>query len=302
MNILNVINRFQTQDSCIDHLESIRYKDDAYCPHCGSIDVARKADGQRVGRWNCHDCQASFNVLSGTIFQGTHLPLQKWFCAIAIIVNAKKSLSSHQLSRDLSISQSSAWYMQQRIRSEMVTKQGRILLKGIIEADETYVGGKPRNRNRKPEKPPENGDGKTSPKNKRGRGTKKTAVIGAVERGGNVVARVANDLSGKGVLAFIQGAIDPNSSTLVTDEYKSYNVVRRIMNHAVIHHSKHYSDGAIHTNTIEGVWSLLKRAWYGSHHHYTKRYTPLYVAEACYKYNHRKDTHAFDSFMTGCFA
>ena len=125
MNILNVINRFQTQDSCIDHLESIRYKDDAYCPHCGSIDVARKADGQRVGRWNCHDCQASFNVLSGTIFQGTHLPLQKWFCAIAIIVNAKKSLSSHQLSRDLSISQSSAWYMQQRIRSEMVTKAGK---------------------------------------------------------------------------------------------------------------------------------------------------------------------------------
>ena len=196
--------------------------------------------------------------------------------------------------------------MQQRIRSEMATKQGRILLKGIIEADETYVGGRPRHHNRKPEKPSAGGNGnghvQTRPKNKRGRGTKKTAVIGAVERGGNVVAKVANDLSGKGVLAFVQSAIDPNSSMLVTDEYKSYNVVRRIMNHAVIHHSKHYSDGSIHTNTIEGVWSLLKRAWYGSHHHYTKRYTPLYVAEACYKYNHRKNGDAFGTFMRGCFA
>ncbi len=91
---------------------------------------------------------------------------------------------------------------------------------------------------------------------------------------------MADDLSGKGVLAFIKQAIDPSEeSVLVTDEFSAYNTVRQIMNHAVIHHARHYADGDIHTNTIEGVWSLLKRAWYGSHHHYTKRYTPLYVAE-----------------------
>ena len=116
------------------------------------------------------------------------------------------------------------------------------------------------------------------------------------------MAEVADDLSGKGVLAFIKRAIDPDASTLITDDYGAYGAVRRIMDHCVIRHSKSYVDGELHTNTIEGVWSLLKRAWYGSHHHYSKRFTPLYVAEACYKYNHRKDANAFGSFLSGCFA
>ena len=115
------------------------------------------------------------------------------------------------------------------------------------------------------------------------------------------MAEVANDLSGKGVLAFIKRTIDSDASTLVTDEYGAYNVVRRIMDHCVIQHSERYADGSIHTNTIEGVWSLLKRAWYGSHHHYTRHYTPLYVAEACYKYNHRGTDNGFDAFLHGCF-
>ena len=154
------------------------------------------------------------------------------------------------------------------------------------------MGGRPRKRNRRDDDKP----------NRRGRGTRKTAVIGAVERSGKVVAQVADDLSAKGVLAFIKRAIDPDASTLVTDEYGAYNAVRRIMDHCVIRHSERYVDGEIYTNTIEGVWSLLKRAWYGSHHHYTKQYTPLYVAEACFKYNHRKDDNAFGSFINGCFA
>ena len=292
MNLITVAERFPTQESCIAHLEQIRFGDKPFCPLCGTVgECARKKQGNVIGRWNCHACKSSFNVLSKTMFQGTHLPLQKWFCAIALIVNAKKSLSSCQLARDLNLNQKTAWYMQQRIRAEMATKQGRIMLSGLIEADETYVGGRPRKRNKR------DGD-KLNP---RGRGTRKTAVIGAVERSGKVVAEVADDLSGKGVLAFIKRAIDPDASTLITDEYGAYNVVRRIMDHCVIRHSESYVDGEIHTNTIEGVWSLLKRAWYGSHHHYTRRYTPLYVAEACYKYNHRKDDNAFGSFIRGCF-
>ena len=116
------------------------------------------------------------------------------------------------------------------------------------------------------------------------------------------MAQVADDLSAKGVLEFIKRAINPlDTSVLVTDENAAYNAVRRIMGHCVIRHSERYVDGAIHTNTIEGVWSLLKRAWYGSHHHYTKQYTPLYVAEACFKYNHRKDDNAFGSFGISYF-
>ena len=225
-------------------------------------------------------------------FRGRIFPCRKWFCAIALIVNAKKSLSSCQLARDLNMNQKSAWYMQQRIRAEMATKQGRIKLSGLIEADETYLGSRPRKRNKRSDDKP----------NPRGGGTRKTAVIGAVQRSGKVVAEVADDLSSRGVLSFIKRAIDPDASTLVTDESGAYSAVRRVMDHCVIRHSERYVDGAIYTNTIEGVWSLLKRAWYGSHHHYTKQYTPLYVAEACFKYNHRKDDNAFGSFISGCFA
>ena len=142
MNLFTVTEKFPTQEACIAHLEHIRFKDEPYCPLCGVIgEVARKSEGDRVGRWNCHACKSSFNVLSGTMFQGTHLPLQKWFAAIALIVNAKKSLSSPQLGRDLNLTQPSALYMQQRIRAEMATKQGRVILKGIIEADETLRRG-----------------------------------------------------------------------------------------------------------------------------------------------------------------
>ena len=149
MNLINIFTRFPDQESCLAHMEKVRWGDDPHCPHCGGAKVARKADGHRVGRWNCHDCKSSFNVLSGTIFEKTKLPLQKWFMAIGLMVNAKKSLSSCQLARDLDLNQKSAWYMQQRIRAEMATKQGSILLQGVIEADETYVGGKPRKRNRR---------------------------------------------------------------------------------------------------------------------------------------------------------
>ena len=245
-----------------------------------------------VGRWNCRDCKSSFNVLSGTIFQKTRISLQKWFLAIGLIVNAKKSLSSCQLARDLQLNQKSAWYMMQRIRAELASKQADFL-RGIVEMDETYVGGKPRKRNKRDD------DGNT--KNPRGRGTRKTPVIGAVERGGQVTAQVADDLSGRGIMKFISNTIEPAGSLLITDEYRGYRQVNRVMSHAVINHSVSYADGATHTNTIEGFWSLLKRAWFGQHHHYRTQYMPLYVAEACWKYNHRKDTSPFDSFVVGCF-
>ena len=145
MNLITIFSRFPDQESCIEHLEALRWAGDPFCPHCGDTDVARKAENERLGRWNCHGCKSSFNVLSGTIFQKTKIPLQKWFLAIGLVVNAKKSLSSHQLARDLQVTQPSAWYMQQRIRAAMATEEGE-LLHGIVEADETYIGGKPRKR------------------------------------------------------------------------------------------------------------------------------------------------------------
>ena len=186
MNLIAVFQRFSDQQACIDHLEQIRWPNLPFCPFCKSEKVGEKNEKDRLGRWNCHECTNSFNVLSKTIFQGTHIELQKWFLAIALMADAKKSLSSYQLARDLELNQATAWRMQQRIRSAMTTDEG-VLLQGIIEADETYVGGKPRYKNRN---------------NKRGRGASgKTSVAGVVERGGNVRAKVTNDTKGKPCLA-----------------------------------------------------------------------------------------------------
>ena len=292
MNLIQIFTRYPDHEACLEHLEEVRWAGNPHCPHCGSHKVARKADGHRIGRWNCHDCKSSFNVLSGTIFEQTKIPLQKWFVAIGLIVNAKKSLSSCQLSRDLEMNQKSAWFMQQRIRSEMASKEQNVVLQGIVEADETYVGGKPRKANRRDDDKP----------GKCGRGTKKTPVIGAVERGGKVVARIADHLTGRGVLSFIKQSVDPAGSMLITDEFPSYNAVRSVMPHATINHQIAYVDGQIHTNTIEGFWSLVKRAWYGSHHHYSKQWMPLYIAESSWKYNHRKTGDSFNQFIRGCFA
>ena len=133
--MVKVFHKWPTHESCIEHLETVRWGVRPACPLCGSLAVAGKSDGHRVGRWNCHGCKSSFNVLSGTIFQKTKIDLQKWFLAIAIILNAKKSVSSYQLARDLDLTQPTAWYMAMRIRKAMVSSDGD-LLAGIVEADE----------------------------------------------------------------------------------------------------------------------------------------------------------------------
>ena len=291
MNLIEVMERFPDQEACIEHLERIRWRGTPVCPHCESKDVVRKTeDGVgRVGRYNCHDCGASFKVTCGTVFHGTKIPLQKWFMAIAMITNAKKSLSSYELARDLDLKQKAAWYLMTRIRAEMANKTNPIVLQGIIEADETYIGGRPRHANKKEDREP-------AP---RGRGTPKTAVIGAVERGGQVVAEVAKGLTGRDILEFIRRVVNVKESELMTDEYYAYNALSSQLKHHVINHKEQYVDGDKHTNTIEGFWSLIKRAWYGQHHHYSVEYTPLYVAERCYVYNSRNSDCIWTKFVNG---
>ena len=272
MNLFEVINRFPDQESCISFLEDVRWGDDPRCPFCDSRKINRRNETEtgKVGRWGCQECRASFRVLHGTMFHGTKVPLPKWFAAIALMINAKKSISSHQMARDLKITQMAAWRMMQKIRAEMAAKVNT-LLQGIIEADETYIGGKPRKRNKHKDDEPV----------KRGRGTSKTAVIGAVERGGEVIAKVATDLTGQSIMRFIKSVADTEQSELMTDEFRGYLTIGREMKHHIVNHAYEYVDGDVHTNTIEGFWSLLKRAWYGTNHHYSVRWIPLYVAEAC---------------------
>ncbi len=284
MNIITVFQRFPDHESCLEHLEKVRWGHSPACPYCGSQHVARKADGFRTGRWNCHACHASFNVLAHTIFQKTKIPLQKWFLAISIILNAKKGVSSHQLSRDLDLNQKTAWYMGMRIRRAMGNDGA--LLYGIVEADESYIGGKPRKANDRDNDQPR----------PRGRGTDKMPVLGAVERGGRVVAAAANQVDAATITGFLMSNVSVDS-LLMTDEFRGYNSMRKFMRHATVEHAVRYVDGLIHTNTIEGFWGLLKRAWYGSHHRYTREHAPAYIAEACFKYNVRHQQNAFGAFI-----
>ena len=279
MNLIEVVERFPDQDTCVAHLERIRWRGTPVCPHCESKDVVRKKEEGvgRVGRFNCHDCGLRSKLPVARCFMAQRYHFKSGYMAITMIVNAKKSLSSHELARDLDLKQKTAWYLMTRIRAEMANKTNPIVLQGIIEADETYIGGKPRKENKKADREPA----------KRGRGTSKTAVIGAVERGGQVVAEVAKGLSGRAILEFIRRVVNIKESELMTDEYHAYNALSNQLKHHVINHQEQYVDGDKHTNTIEGFWSLLKRAWYGQHHHYSIGYTPLYVAERCYVYNNR---------------
>ncbi len=294
MNLVEVMKRFSDQHECIRFLEKLRWNGFAKCPHCDTHRVRRRRESSlgRIGRFNCKECAVSFKVTHGTLFHGTKIGLRDWFLAICLVLNAKKSISSHQLSRDLDLNQKTAWYILVRIRAEML-KRSDFILSGVVEVDEVYIGGRPRKRNKFKE------EGNIKP-SKRGRGTSKTPVLGAVEReSGLVIAQVAENLTGRYILDFIKSAVDMEDSELITDEFQAYNLVGKEIKRSIINHQEQYVDetGHIHTNTIEGFWSLVKRAWYGTHHHYSKTYIALYVAEACYKYNYRETDNSFHKFL-----
>ena len=173
--IVEIYRRWPDHASCIRHLETVRWGESPTCPYCQSDKVARHREVTRHSRWQCWACCKSFSVTVGTIFHRTHIDLQRWFCLISLMMAAKKGLSSLQASRDIGIQQPTVWSMMHRIRRAMVD-DGK-LLSGIVEMDETYVGGKPRKANRRKDDP-SGGQGVTT----------KTPIIGAIERGGRVKA------------------------------------------------------------------------------------------------------------------
>ena len=279
MNIIQIFERFPTQESCIEHLERARWDGKPVCPYCGSVNTKPSSDGRR--RHRCYDCKTSFSVTVGTIFHHTHLPLQKWFLAVTLMLNAKKGLSALQLSRDLEVNKNTAWRIAMKIRDAMTQATHRELLTGVVEMDETYVGGKPRKGTK--------GDGKDG-KHKPGRGTKKAPVVGAVERDGKVTAKAVkkDKMKGSNLRAFVRDRVDTSKASLITDEYKGDLGMDKVLPHAVIKHQKWYVDGDIHTNTIEDFWALLKRGMFGQFHSVSRRHLQRYMDEFCYRYNLRK--------------
>ena len=208
MSLLQIMKRFPDHWTCIEYLEKLRFDGiGPYCSLCGSPNVSRKKDGKRVGRWNCTGCGSSFNVLSGTIFQKTRIPLQKWFLAIHFMLSSRKGISSYQLAREIETCQHTAWSILDRIRREMNHHTvNRTFLKGIIEADETYIGVR---------------------SNIQGRGTTKTAVLGAVERNGKVVARVIRTADSETIREFVTRYVpEPDESRFITDGLNAYRSIK----------------------------------------------------------------------------
>ena len=275
MNIIEIFELFPNQEDCVKHLESVRWPDGPQCPYC--FENRRIAKEKGTIRYHCNKCNSSFSVTVNTIFHNTRLPLQKWFLAVSLILNAKKGISAKQLQRDLKVTYKTAWYLAMRIRRAMLDQKD--MLMGIIEVDETYVGGKPRKTN----------NHKGGPVNKRGRGTKKIPVVGMVERGkgGRVYAKVERELYAKNLNELIRGRVNQEFSVVITDQYRGYDKLNQIVNHLSVNHDFQYVNGATHTNTIEGFWAILKRGIVGQYHKVSEKFLPLYLAEFCYRYNQR---------------
>lgn len=286
MNLVEIFEKFPTEKNCIEHLEKIKWKDKPICPYCGN---SKSTKVKEELRHHCNKCNTSFSVTVGTIFHQTHLPLQKWFLAITLILNAKKGISSRQLARDLKVNKDTAWSMQMRIRRALVDTPE--LMQGVIEMDETYVGGKKKRK--------KDDDESGSSGLKRGRGTNKTPVVGVVQRGGKVNAKMMRRLSFKDLKEVAANNIDFDNAVLMTDDFTGYIPFKKLLPHHTVNHSKkQYANGIIHTNTIESFWAILKRGITGQYHHLSDKYLNRYITEFCFRYNQRKNENVFELVLT----
>lgn len=273
MNIIQVYKQFPTDQDCIKHLERVRWNNTPVCPYCKST---KQTPVPKEHRYHCNNCNTSFSVTVGTIFHKTKLDLQKWFLALSLVLNAKKGYSARALGRDIEVTKDTAWRMFMQIRKALIEQHE--LMEGIIEADETYIGGK--NKNRHKDKKTEGGQGRG--------GSDKTPVIGILQRDGKVKAKKAKDVSMKTLTQFIKKHVK-EGSTVSTDEWRGYNRVSEKFNHLVVTHgSGQYVVGEAHTNTLEGFWSLFKRGIVGQYHQISARHLDKYVDEFCFRYNNRK--------------
>ncbi|HLW54723.1 MAG TPA: IS1595 family transposase [Candidatus Angelobacter sp.] len=281
MNLIDVTSQFKTDEECLAYLEKMRWPNRVRCAVCGSDKVSvieRKSEtkNKRGKIYQCLEptCKQQFSVTSGTIFHDSHLPLTKWFMAVAIIVDAKKSVSANQLKRHLGIgSYRTAWYMAHRIRKAMEDTEGS-LLTGTVEVDETYIGGK------------------YDPRRKRAR-REKPGVVGLIERGGQVRTMRISTPS-KAVL--VSKILDHTTkdAQIYTDESTAYKSVGQIRKHDTVNHiTEEWVRGDVHTNTIENHWSLLKRGIIGSFHQVSVKHLDRYLSEFEYRTNNRKNSDLF---------
>lgn len=277
VNLVDLIEQFGSEEKCRSYLEALRWPNGVTCIRCGSGKISRIV---KRGQFHCDGCTYQFSVRAGTIFHDSHLPLWKWFLAVYVIGESKKGISANQLKRMLGVSYKTAWYLCHRIRAAMMDTDPEPLT-GIIEADETYTGNGPysfgvRYRGRRV-------------------GGNKTAIIGAVERGGRVRLKVSSRVDRATLHEFLRAVIADDAEAIYTDDYRAYDGIadENTRHETVTHSRKEWVQGDVHTNTMEDVWSLFKRSLIGSYHHLSVKHLQSYLDELAFRYNNRENAYLF---------
>src|SRR3989338_3058297 len=259
------ISHFNSEEICRSYFEQIRFAQGDFCPHCGNKKINRFADGKR---YRCASCKQDFTIKTGTLFGESKIPLQKWFIAIYLLTTSKKGISSVYLAEQVGVTQKTAWFMDMRIREAM--KQGKGKLIGVVEADETYLGGY----------------------NPRKFGfSKKSAIMGMTKRGGDIRAFQIPDRQTHTVLKALTKNVSKDSH-IITDDAGVYRKVVKIgynKHDSVRHSRKQYVKGNIHTNSIESFWALFKRNYHGTYHSMSKKHLQRYIDEIAFRFNNRAD-------------
>lgn len=290
MTIREFEAKFPDETAARAYLVSMRWPEGVRCPRCQSGKV------HKIGRrwaFQCKQCTKKgyqFSPLVGTIFENTNLPLRTWFHVIFLMCQSKKGVSALQIHRMIGTgSYRSAWYMCHRIRAAMQSPEFK-RLSGIVEVDETYVGGSLKNMHRSRARKL-----RTEPR------LGKTAVIGAIERKGNVVAKVIRNTSGGTLTSFVRRTVDERVDLLASDQAAGYRFLKHAgYPHKTVDHSKgEYVRGVVHTANLDSFWSLLKRGIVGNFHHVSKGYLPLYLNEFSYRHNNRNNPEMFSAIIAG---
>lgn len=283
-----LLDKFKDEKTCVEYYEKLRWNGKPVCPFCGVDKVPYKTN--RGYKCSDKDCGKKFTVKVGTIFENSKIPFRVWFGAIFLATNHKKGISSLQLASDLNITQKTAWFVLHRVR-EMLKQEAPAMLGGdkMVEADETYIGGKLKNKHASKIKRDETGKAIEN----------KQIVLGLIERDGKVVLKHIKSASINNMVPFVEKTIQIGSSVF-TDEAKVYGSLGKNYNHRKVNHTlKVYVEGEVHTNTIENFWSVLKRGLYGTYHSVSPKHLERYLEEFTNRFNERKTTtqQRFEKFL-----